>query len=844
MLIGWDAADWKIINPLLDKGLMPNLEKIVNNGTIGNLATMDPAYSPMLWTSIATGKHAYKHGIHGFLEGSIENNTLKPILSTSRKVRALWEILSEQDLKTHVVGWWPSHPAEAVNGISISNFYQKPGSKENPNDVLQGSIYPESETERFANLKIHASELTGQHLLPFVPLADRIDQSKDSSLLKIANETAMAATVHAAFTDIIRNEEWDFAAVYLDTIDHYSHAFMKYHPPKQDHVPQYVFDIYKDVVTAGYRFHDMMLGRLLDLAGDDTTVILISDHGFQPDHLRPKVTPDEPGGLAYEHSPYGVIAMMGPDIKQDHIIHGATLLDICPTILSMYDLPVGQDMDGHVLSDAFVNHNSIPSIKSWEEVPFNKFKKINSHILNKEEEDHLVQQLIDLGYVDPMPKDRSKAIKGNDDFNKTNLAKSYMFDGKLIDAKSIFEKLVKDNPETPRYKFHLATCYQGLGLLTECRAIIQQLNQNKYYNPVALQLMEASLMIGERKYSDALKILINLENIISVSQAEIYAKIAKCYMYLGHREQAQYALNKGKEVDYEYPSLHLLQGILYYHKDQHQDAIAALLISIGLDYNNQAAHKYLGMALYRIGDYASAAAALEVCLIMNPKNNMARSKIIDIYKIHLDEPKKAADHRQKYYTHINGEITIVSGLPRSGTSMMMQMLENTGLEIYTDKTRAADINNPKGYYEHESVKSLHVNKKWVAECRGKVVKVISNLLPAMPINNRYKVIMMERDLHEIIASQNRMLTKLGVKTNKGEDSIIDVSKWEQSIQYAKDWARKIPNVELLIVNYADVINEPFAQAIRISEFIGDVDPEKMIEVIDPKLYREKIESLV
>jgi len=125
LLIGWDAADWKVINPLLDAGLMPNLNGMINQGTIGNLASMDPAYSPMLWSSIGTGKYAYKHGVLGFIEPTPDGKNVRPVMSFSRKAKAIWNILSEKEYKTHVVGWWPSHPAEPINGISISNFYQK-----------------------------------------------------------------------------------------------------------------------------------------------------------------------------------------------------------------------------------------------------------------------------------------------------------------------------------------------------------------------------------------------------------------------------------------------------------------------------------------------------------------------------------------------------------------------------------------------------------------------------------------------------------------------------------------------------------------------------------------------
>ncbi len=115
LLIGWDAADWEHINPLLDQGLLPTLEGLINRGVMGNLATLQPVLSPMLWNSVATGKLADKHGIHGFIEPDPVHGGARPYTSTSRKVKALWNILRQSGLRSNVVGWWASHPAEPIN---------------------------------------------------------------------------------------------------------------------------------------------------------------------------------------------------------------------------------------------------------------------------------------------------------------------------------------------------------------------------------------------------------------------------------------------------------------------------------------------------------------------------------------------------------------------------------------------------------------------------------------------------------------------------------------------------------------------------------------------------------
>src|ERR1700689_712185 len=144
LLIGWDAADLKIINPLLDQGLMPTLDNFINHGVMGNLATLHPILSPMLWNSIATGKRPDKHGIHGFMEPDPHTGGVRPVTSTSRKVKAIWNILTQRGYKTHVLGWFAGHPAEPINGISVSGLYPSAvGPLDKPWPLPPGAIYPE-----------------------------------------------------------------------------------------------------------------------------------------------------------------------------------------------------------------------------------------------------------------------------------------------------------------------------------------------------------------------------------------------------------------------------------------------------------------------------------------------------------------------------------------------------------------------------------------------------------------------------------------------------------------------------------------------------------------------------
>ncbi|MEM9658378.1 MAG: alkaline phosphatase family protein, partial [Planctomycetota bacterium] len=473
----WDAADWKVIHPLLDDGKMPALGRLIERGAMANLATLHPVLSPMLWTSIATGKRPFKHGVHGFSEPTPDGQSIQPITNLSRKTKALWNILSQNGLSSNVVGWWPSHPAEPIRGVMVSNHFQRAvGPPDQPWPAPPRSVHPPRMTERLAELRLNPNELTSEHILPFIPRAGEIDQDQDRRLASCAKILAECSSVHSVATWLMQREPWDFMAVYYDAIDHFCHGFMRYHPPRQEHVPEADFDLYRNVVESAYRYHDMMLNTLVEMAGPETTILLMSDHGFHPDHLRPKNLPAEPAGPAAEHRDFGIFVLAGPGIRQDALLHGLNLLDIAPTILSLFGLPVGEDMDGHPAAAAFENPPDVETIPSWDDVEGDAGTHSAEVQLDPSESQEAIAQLVALGYIEPPGPDREKAIVRTVRELKYNLARSYMDDDRHGAAAEILEQLYRDWPNEHRFGVQLAMCYRALGLFRDLRAVIEDLS--------------------------------------------------------------------------------------------------------------------------------------------------------------------------------------------------------------------------------------------------------------------------------------------------------------------------------------------------------------------------------
>jgi hypothetical protein len=184
-------------------------------------------------------------------------------------------------------------------------------------------------------------------------------------------------------------------------------------------------------------------------------------------------------------------------------------------------------------------------------------------------------------------------------------------------------------------------------------------------------------------------------------------------------------------------------------------------------------------------------------------------------------------------------VTIVSGLPRSGTSMMMKMLEAGGMEVLTDRVRAADADNPKGYYEFERVKQIEQDQAWLPEAQGRAVKMVSALLKHLPAGWHYRVIFMQRQMEEILASQQQMLMRRGQATDRVSDEKM-AQMFGRHLQQVRDWLAQQPNIEVLYVHYGDVLADPGAASERIVGFLGGyLDTEAMTRVVEPRLYRQR-----
>ncbi len=384
LFIGVDGATWDLANEWVDGGELPNLKALIERGYSAQLDTFQPSLSPIIWTSIASGKTKEKHGITGFVHTALDGKVEGPVLSNERKVRAIWDILGERDITVGVVGWWLTWPAEIVNGFMVSSL-----------SVSQAGMWKGSAYVGLPR-QTHPPSLS--------PELDRVvlaEQARSTELARdlfgdlpanwgnAVQQRVIADTKCALLSDQVffesakafrERDPVSFCAVYCGIVDVAGHRMWKYFKPRGGswRVSSDEQEKLGRVIPNAYKWVDRKIGELVSAAGPDTIVMIASDHGFHAE-MRPDMSDDErSGGHEFALLP-GIFVVAGPgirhaDLRRDEKAPRSSVYDIAPTLLYLYGQPVAKDMDGAIARQIFTPeflaaHPEAPKIETYETTP-------------------------------------------------------------------------------------------------------------------------------------------------------------------------------------------------------------------------------------------------------------------------------------------------------------------------------------------------------------------------------------------------------------------------------------------------------------------------------------------
>jgi tetratricopeptide (TPR) repeat protein len=631
VLVGLDSFTWRIADPLMRQGRMPHLKALVDRGARANLRTITPILSPVIWTSIATGMKPSRHGIVDFVVSARDTGALIPVTSAMRRVPALWNVLSRQEVGVDVVAWWASWPAEPVLGRIVSDrvafqlFDQAaPDWKSADPEKARGKTSPADLFPEILPMIKAPSEVTDAEVTPYLGAGAKIPAglSPDQADLVRQFRTVVAAgqTYHAIARHLLQHPAAAAAPhvslFYYEGPDTASHLFMRDRPPLLPGVRPEDAALFGAVVDRYYETQDRYLGDIVTDAGPDATVIVVSDHGFKSGDDRPADSDPriDRGKAAEWHSPIGVLAMAGPDVRRGADLEAASILDVTPTILALLGLPAARDMDGQPLTEAFTPEFARAHPVLWIDSYGGARADDDETLVASAGDDELVEKLRSIGYIGD---ERLTA--------QNNRGLIALDEGDVDGAIAHFEGALAKGAATAEIRLNLARAYFQKGDLVKARgtaeALLRQDPRAKQAEVTlaVIDIKEGHLPQAEAALRRALAVDPNLQ-IAHTKLGEVLQKQGQDDAALAELERAV-AISPLSPIEHNHiGNLHRKHGRLPQAMQAYRDAIRA-------DPGYAGAYNNLGLCLQENGKLGEAEALYQKALAIRPENPVLHNSV-------------------------------------------------------------------------------------------------------------------------------------------------------------------------------------------------------------------------
>lgn len=619
ILIGWDGADWQIIDHLLEEGKMPNLARLLKNGVRVRLKTIEPILSPVIWTTIATGVGPKRHGIIDFVATNTATGEKIPVTSNLRRSQALWNMISNAGLKVGVVGWLATWPAETVNGYLVSDRVasQSVDFSDSWVHLSEGKVYPPGLWDRLEG-KIEYPDRIGPDSLRFFfdpgQMENLPSKRRAEEMLEGMKTILASSRTFTSMAMLLRQQEpANFEAIYYRGIDRVSHLFMPYRAPLMEGIDPVEMEILGKVVDRFYQYQDSLLSVILDGVGEETAIILCSDHGFRSGLQRPRTDPRLGHGRAADwHRKYAILLLQGGPFLSGKRLEQASVIDLAPTILAALGLPVPVDLEGKVLVEAMK-----PSFLKAHPVryrdPVNPISVAGSgnEPIAAPGDASRRKQLISLGYLS------QETTSGHN-----NLGILYLQEGKIDAAIREFRLSLEKAPGFLAVKINLGRALLARGDTPEARKILRQVALADPMAKEAWVLLaglaeEEGTEIAEEYFLKALKIDPNDTIVIN--------DLGFLYFRNGRGGEALEQFRKTLEVDPENETAYNNIGLIFRNQGSLQEARQMFEKAIHADPDFLGSYNNLGVTFQDLGNLERAAAAFQDGLDRKPTHTILRN---------------------------------------------------------------------------------------------------------------------------------------------------------------------------------------------------------------------------
>jgi tetratricopeptide (TPR) repeat protein len=580
VICAWDAADWRVLGPLLDRGRLPHLQALVEKGAMGELYQPPPLLQAPSFTSLATGTCPGRHRILTNWEPDPLTASPRAISRSHLSAKPVWEILEDAGYRSSVCNWPVTHPAPKLGGGSVSNLFA-PATAAEPRDwaLVPGAVYPGESEATLAALRVHPAEIAATDLRYFVPRLHEIDQENDKRLIPLAGALAESVTAHAAATWQLEHAAPDFLAVCYPLIGTASRHYMRYGEG----------DVFGGVVAAACQLQDRMLGRMVELAGPDALVMVVSAHGF----FTGVATPGPQPALGdFWPRPHGILCFAGPGVAPDMLLHGPSALDVVPTILAWLGLPAAEDMPGRVLAEALPEMPLPPRIESWE-----------SGIQAPEPDPDpapMIGELTRLGYADPAAGQLLAETARFHREESLHLACYYLGAGRPSSAIELLEPLARSN-DLPQASSYLAWAYLNSNRIDDAAAVEIRSGDR------LAGLLHALIEFRRNPAPETLQLLQSRE--AGETDPAFLCLCGDAYRTSARIVEAESCYERAIGANPELAEAHLGLAQVLLVQGRDREAADSALHATGLRYDLAGAHLALSAALTRLGQVEAARTA-------------------------------------------------------------------------------------------------------------------------------------------------------------------------------------------------------------------------------------------